>query len=312
MENYRNILLATDFSKNSEWAARRAVDVARRLNAQLTVLHIIDYCPEDIPSDIISSEDLNPGEILVYRAESSLDILAKRCRLKVVKKKVILTSHTARKEIIRYANEYHIDLIVIATHGHHSVTPLLGSTADRVVRGAPCDVLVVRAGKYSDSLKNYSRVLGATDLLDPSYIAARRVTSLVKSYNAKLILLHVVEHLPELPFQEWIGPERMNNFTDVQVRVAKKALQKLSEAIEYPDVDQRVIISTDATAQEIIHFAEAQAIDLIAVGVYGHHSIDFLLGSIAERVLHGALCDVLVARLDAGVEHPRMDLLRFS
>jgi len=299
MENYRNILLATDFSKNSEWAAHRAADVARRLNAELTVLHVIDYCPEDIPPDIISPEDLNPGEILVYRAESSLDVLARRCSLMDAKKKVILTNHTAKKEIIRYAKEYQIDLMVIATHGHHRVTPLLGSTADRVVRGAPCDVLAVRAGKYASNLNDYSRILGATDFLDPSYIAARRVTSLVKSYNALLMLLHVIEHSPELLFQEWAGPERMDSFTDLQVRAAQKALQKLADAIEYPDVEQHVIISSDITAQEIIHFAEAQAIDLIAVGAYGHYGIDFLLGSTAERVLHGAACDVLVARLPA-------------
>jgi len=79
MECYRNILLATDFSKHSEWAARRAADVARRLGAQLAALHIIDYCPENIPPDIVSPEDLNPGEILVHRARSSLAKLADRC-----------------------------------------------------------------------------------------------------------------------------------------------------------------------------------------------------------------------------------------
>ena len=81
MENYRNILLATDFSEHSEWAARRADDVARRLGARLTVFHVIDYCPEDIPPDIVSPEDLNPGEILVHRAGSSLTKLANRCGL---------------------------------------------------------------------------------------------------------------------------------------------------------------------------------------------------------------------------------------
>jgi len=302
MESYRNILLTIDFSKHSEWAARRAADVARRLGAQLTVLHIIDYCPENIPPDIVSPEDLNPGEILVHRARSSLATLADRCGLNNAAQKVTLTSHTARKEIIRYAGEHEVDLIIIATHGHHGVTPLLGSTADRVVRGAPCDVLVVRAGKYAQGLGDYSRILGATDFLDPSYSAARRVTSLVKSYNAKLMLLHVVEYSPELLFHEWVEPERVNYFTDLRIRAARDALRELADAIEYPDADQHAIASTDTSAQEIIHFAETQGVDLIAVGAYGRYGVDFLLGSTAERVLHGASCDVLVARFPTSVK----------
>jgi len=297
MDGYRNILLVTDFSGHSEWAARRAADVARRLGAQLTVLHIIDYCPEDIPPDIVSPEDLNPGEILVHRTRSSLAKLAERCGLNGATQKVILTSHPARKEIIRYAGEHGMDLIVIATHGHHGVTPLLGSTADRVVRGAPCDVLAVRVGKQAQDLGAYSRILGATDFLDPSYSAARRVTSLIKSYNAELLLLHVVEYSPELLFHEWIGPERVDYFTSLRIRAARDSLRELADAIEYPDADQHAIASTDTAAQEIIRFAEAKGVDLIAVGAYGRYGIDFLLGSTAERVLHGASCDVLVARL---------------
>jgi len=302
MESYGNILLATDFSEYSEWTAHRAADVARRLGAQLTVLHIIDYCPENIPPDIISLEDINPGEILVHRARSSLTALAERCELNDAVRKVILTNHTARKEIFRYAEIHGTDLIIIATHGHHGVTPLLGSTADRVVRGAPCDVLAVRAGKVSENLGDYTRILGASDFLDPSYSAAKRVTSLVKSYNAELMLLHVVDSSSELLFHEWVGAERVDYFTDFQIQAARDALQALAAAIQYPDAKQRTITSTDTPAQEIIRFAETQDIDLIAVGAYGRYGIDFLLGSTAERVLHGASCDVLVARLPRSVK----------
>ncbi len=297
MESYCNILFATDFSEHSERAALRAADVARRLNAQLTVLHVIDYCPENIPPDIISAEDLNPGEILVHRANLSLASLADQCGLNDAARKVILTDHAARKEIIKYAEQHNIDLIVIATHGHHGLTPLLGSTADRVVRGAPCDVLAVRAGEKTKGLGEYSRILGATDFLDPSYSAARRVTSLVKSYNAELMLLHVVECSPELILHEWIGSEGEDYITDLRIRIAGDSLRKLADAIEYPDADQHTITSTDTAAQVIIDFAATQMVDLIAVGAYGHYGIDFLLGSTAERVLHRAGCDVLVARL---------------
>ena len=302
MESYRNILLATDFSQQSERAALRSADVAKRLGAQLTVLHVIDYCPENIPPDIISPEDLNPGEILVHRANASLATLAKRCGLNGAERKVVLTSHTAGKEIVRYAEEHGSDLIVLATHGHHGAMPLLGSTADRVVQSAPCDVLAVRAGENMHALSDYSRILGATDFLNTSYTAAKRGITLVKSYDAKLLLLHVIEDRPELSLHEWIGRECVDSFTDHRTQTVRDSLEELADTIEYPGADQYVITSKDTAAQEIISFAEAQNIDLIAVGAYGRYGINFLLGSTAERILHGASCDVLVVRLPDSVE----------
>lgn len=56
-----------------------------------------------------------------------------------------INSHSARHEIIRYAEEHKMNLIVIASHGHHGITSILGSTSNGVVHNSPCDVLVVRA-----------------------------------------------------------------------------------------------------------------------------------------------------------------------
>jgi len=302
MKGYGNILLATDFSEPGERAVLRAADIARRLDAQLTVLHVIDYFPENIPPDIDTPEDQDPKGFLVQRLRSTLATLADRCGLNNALQKVILTNHTARKEIIRYAKNHHIDLIIIATHGHHGVTPFLGSTADRVVRGASCDVLAVRAGENVQRPGDYSRILGATDFLDHSFTAVRRVTELVKSYHAALILLHVVEYSPETLFPEWIGTERVDYFTDTRIRAARDALRELADEIECPEANQQTITTKGTAAQEITRFATQQDIDLIAVGAYGHYGVDFLLGSTAERVLHGASCDVLVARLPGSVK----------
>jgi len=293
MKDYRNILLAVDFSGHSELVAWRAVDLAQRLGSQLTMLHVIDYCPEDIPPEVASPDDVNPAEYLVNHARASLAALAEGYGKDNVAQKVILTDHTARKEILHFAKEHLIDLIVIGTHGYHGATALLGGTADQVVHSAPCDVLVVRA----EDRRGYSRILGATDFLDPSYEAAKRVTDLAKAYEAEVMLLHVVEYAPELLFHKLFGPKKVDYYIQLLAQAARDSLRDLARAIGYQNAEQYIIAGTGAVAQEIIRFAKEHEADLIAVGAHGRFSIDVILGSTANHVLHGASCDVLAVRV---------------
>jgi len=297
MKGYRNILLATDFSEHSELAAWRAADLAQRLGTQLTLLHVIDYCTEDIPPEVVSPDDVNPAEYLVDRARASLATLAEHYGKNNVAHEVILTDHVARKEILHFAKKHQIDIIVIGTHGHHGVTALLGGTADQVLHSAPCDVLLVRTGKTAQDRKGYVRILGATDFLDPSYEAAKRVADLAKAYEAEVMLLHVVEYASELLFHKLIDPEKIDYFTQLRVRAARDALHDLAKAIRYQNAEQYIITGTGAAAHEIVRFAKEHEADLIAVGAHGRFSIDVLLGPTANHVLHGASCDVLAVRL---------------
>jgi len=297
MQDYRNILLATDFSEHSELAGWRAADLVQRLGTRLTLLHVIDYCPEDIPPEVVSPDDVNPAEYLVDRARALLATLAKRYGKNNVAQEVILTEHAARKEILHFAKKHQIDLIVIGTHGHHGITAMLGGTADQVLHNAPCDVLVVRAGKAAQDRSGYTRILGATDFLDPGYEAAKRVTGLVKAYDAEVMLLHVVEYASELLFHKLFDSQKVDYLTELRVRAARDALHDLAKAIGYQNAEQYIITGTDAAAHEIVRFAKEHEVDLIAVGAHGRFSIDVLLGPTANHVLHGASCDVLAVRI---------------
>ncbi len=145
MEGYRRILLASDFSDHSALAARRAVELAERYDAELTLLHVVDYFPEDVPIDWIAPEDVDPTEFLVNRSRESLAQLASRIGRKDAAQEVALSSHSAKHEIIRFAKKKKMDLIVVGSHGRHRAGAVLGATAERVLQDAPCDVLTVRA-----------------------------------------------------------------------------------------------------------------------------------------------------------------------
>jgi universal stress protein A len=145
MKNYQKILCATDFSSHCRAAAERAVEMSRLHGAQLTLLHVVEYFPEDRSNQEIAKEDSDPAAHRKQHAHTLLAQLAQDLGCKGAYLQVIFSTRSARHGIICFAAEHSIDLIVIATHGRHGIANILGSTAYGVMHRAPCDVLAVRA-----------------------------------------------------------------------------------------------------------------------------------------------------------------------
>ncbi|MDX1592645.1 MAG: universal stress protein [Gammaproteobacteria bacterium] len=144
MEDYRHILLATDFAPESHRVGARAVEIARRYDARLSLLHVVDYVPLELSNDMMLAEPVDVDGRLVEEARESLDRLAAELGQDDAQRWVVLGSTGA--EIKRTAEEHDVDLIVVGSHGRHGLALLLGSTANSVLHGAPCDVLAVRVG----------------------------------------------------------------------------------------------------------------------------------------------------------------------
>ncbi len=145
MENYRNILCATDFSALSKAATERAIKLANIYDAQLILLHVVEYFPENRSNIQITPEDADPAVYREQQARAALGELAVHLEIGDAQQEVLFSTQAAKHEIVRYAEEKNVDLIVIGTHGHHGITALLGSSANGVVHSALCDVLVVRS-----------------------------------------------------------------------------------------------------------------------------------------------------------------------
>jgi universal stress protein A len=145
MKDYRNILCATDFSVHCRAAAERAVEMARRYGARLTLLHVVEYFPEDRSNELIAPEDREPSAYREQQAQTLLAKFAEDLGCGEAAREVSFSTRSARHGIIRFAEEQSIDLIVVATHGRHGIANILGATAYGVVHRATCDVLAVRA-----------------------------------------------------------------------------------------------------------------------------------------------------------------------
>ncbi len=139
-----NILAPIDFSDYSKNALKYAVEFAKEFDAKLYLIYVVE--PMIYPADFsmgqiaIPSTDID----LNTRAEEELKNLAKTINSDLKVETMIRTGKPF-VEIIETAKEKDIDLIIIATHGHTGVEHLLfGSTAEKVVRKAPCPVLTLR------------------------------------------------------------------------------------------------------------------------------------------------------------------------
>lgn len=137
----RKILITTDFSETSQTAFDLAQQVAEKFDGAITLLHVQEL---HLPPLVYESAGTGVGQIeREHRelAESRLRELAQR--LGAADHAVVLG--TPHVEIVRFAKEHDVDLIVMATHGRGFFShAILGSTTERVVRHAPCPVLTVR------------------------------------------------------------------------------------------------------------------------------------------------------------------------
>ena len=145
MVRFKHILFPTDFSDFSKYAASFAVSFACDYGAKLYILHVseISYDISEMLSEKISPEELRAKvEELAAREieEASTPDMLKKLDYEIM--------HLTGKpfaEIAKFAKDKEIDMIVMGTHGRSALeSAIMGSTAEKVVRKAPCPVLTVR------------------------------------------------------------------------------------------------------------------------------------------------------------------------
>lgn len=141
MSTYNRILLAIDLSDESAQLITKAADLAKRYDAALNIIHVVEPLTfaygGDVPMDLSTIQ-----EQLDEHAQQKLDTLCAAID-QPVEQRHIVTGHT-ESEIHRVAKEINADLIVVGSHGRHGLALLLGSTANGVLHGAICDVLGIR------------------------------------------------------------------------------------------------------------------------------------------------------------------------
>ena len=143
--SFKRILVPIDFSDHSKKALQNAVALAEEFHSELILTYVVE--PIIYPADLGFGQVAMPNmeRELAERGTTGLKQLQKEYVAGKIPSRIMVRTGRPYYEIITTAKEERVDLIVIATHGHTGVEHLIfGSTAEKVVKKAPCAVLIVK------------------------------------------------------------------------------------------------------------------------------------------------------------------------
>lgn len=294
----RRFVAATDFSAAAELAVARAARLAAQHGAELTLVHAL---PVSLWKDTLTLvADLylhGPTSYDPHGVEADmrakLDAVAARVQQTYgIACRGVLRSGRPPAEIAAAAADAGADLLVIGAHGEHRVHELLlGTTAQKLARLAPCPVLLVRRAAVA-----YATVLVATDFSDAALRAAALAGAL-----APQATFHV-GHAWQLPLEGLLryasadaaAIETYRNTIDARLRTA---LAEFIQDAHFPGAGVVPHVRHGYPPRVIDDWIAALGADLVVVGAAGKSELaSAYLGSVSLHVLQAAPCDVLIAR----------------
>ncbi|HEX8040096.1 MAG TPA: universal stress protein [Chryseosolibacter sp.] len=268
----KKILVPTDFSKPAQIALDVASDIAKKANAELILLHVVEEA-SGTSFNITGEVDVSSGwedkvftMKLIERSKKQMSKIfndAKANGLKVTQEMRLGTAFHGMRDIIA---EQKVDLVVMGTAGHSKLQEMIiGTNTEKVVRHAKCPVLTVHKKPVTTEFKN---IVYATSMSKDEEVFSRIVRNTQQMYNATV---HLVRINTPGNFQRDI--------------VVKKYMEDFAKKLQLKNFT--INIFNDLTEEEgIIYFADSLDADLVAMATHGRTGFAHVLaGSIAEDVV---------------------------
>src|SRR5690349_8270786 len=277
------ILCATDLLTKSDAAIERAGILADQLDADLTLLHVV-----------VPGESQQALEHTLQGASSALQSRVRPPRWHAQRAPSVgVHAGNAAKIILDTAAQSQARLLVLGPHRKRPLRDALeGTIAEKALAARSCPVLVVR----NEARNPYRRVLLALDASDASAAAIRAAESLIMTPGMSATVVHA--HRPPYEgtlYSADVGPETVARYAENWNRDAKRVVRELIDH-ESNDASRYVIhIEQKPAAPGILQAIEHSSADLLVMGTRGGGRLRrALVGSVANRVLHEAECDVLI------------------
>jgi len=143
---YKHILFATELNETKSYIEDKVAQLQQLTNAKVSVIHVVEPIPEvyygGVYGVVPNLDSTDTTKLLEEHAKEKLEPLAKRLNISAQNLHVPI-GHIS-SEILAFAENEHVDLIITGSHGVHGLQLLLGSTSNAILHGAKCDVLAVR------------------------------------------------------------------------------------------------------------------------------------------------------------------------
>lgn len=284
---YRRILVPIDGRPETEVVLDRAHDLARKFEAELHAMHVVDSRLYD---DLDASARSDVESVAKRAGDEALN--AVRDRLEDIDGELTQTirSGVPHTELLAYIEANDIDLVVM---GRTSKTPPeireLGSTTERLLRRTDVPVLTVRQERDRSRTApfDYQDILIPTDGSDPSFRAAEHAIEFATRHNSTIHAVYVVDtsifHVQDAP-RSILGTLRKGG---------KTALADIEELAAEESVSVTTSLVEGDPNHQILEYAEGSEIELICLGRRGRTGLpEVLLGSTTVHIVRDATVPV--------------------
>lgn len=299
VEGGLRILFATDGSQGAIEAEAYACALTRAWGGTLTVMRVLEFPPGMNPDYPINRVYLS--ELMKEATRKLADVKARAADLGISVQSHIATGIPS-EEVLAVARAEGTELIVVGTKGKTGLEHiLLGSTAERIIRIAPCPVLTVPVEKHCTEggahvgtpQVTLKRMLVPIDFSDCSLDALEYGALVAQRSKVSLTLLHVLEPvsygldftLPHVAKREQIRTELTGR------------LSNLVSELTAAGVPSDFTMLGGLPADSVLDAARSRSSDVIVIGTHGRRGFSHVLfGSVAESVLRRSSCPVLTVR----------------
>lgn len=294
----KHILVATDLSPTSDFALTRAMEIAKKMKAKVTLLHVVQKKYIDNVLDNTLKKIL-PKSLWLTTEEYKEQLVQEKIRTLSKKnlniKYAIIPTGKPSIKILQYAKKNNVDLLIMGAHGKYSIRDsFVGTTAEYVVKKTQCPVLIVK----NTTDKSYNKILVPVDFSNPSKNALNYSLQLFPTSSLKLI------HVGDYQYEELLKREnKAEEMPKNKINKMRKAIlfyleNKMTKFIKGRGKQLNkhpYSIILGYPGPTILNEAKKFNPDLIIMGTQGHDRIHYLLiGSVANWVLTETHKDILL------------------
>lgn len=291
---FRRVMACVDTSALAQKVISHAVAVAKAMEAALTLVRVLEPRPTgEVPSDPVE------WDIRRRLARNHLEQLVQEQRDKAGRIEAEVVEGQPAERICLWGREHRVDLTVLATHGEGGSTEWdLGSTARKVIDGAPGSILLVPPSASEARIIHYRRIFVPLDGSSRAESALPLALRLAKAEGAELLLAHVVP-VPELTEVGPLEAEDLELRRQLVLRnehIAHDYLDQIRTRVEKGAISARSLVLCDGDVRSRLARAIVdEAVDLVvlsAQGRSGHFDVPF--GSVAAYLIAHAVAPLLI------------------
>lgn len=296
MKRFKRILCPVDFSDFSRHALIQAQQLARRFEAELKVLHVVNTRFMSL-GNLVAVPDVYSESR--KRAEREFAVFERD--LKIGQKDMEILEGAPHDVIVSKSREASMDLLVMGTHGLSGFERLfLGSVTEKVLHKSEIPLWIVTRDTPVTPEQGYNTILAAFDLGPGSEALASDAIALAEHFGSELLAVHVIS-TPQLTVSEtgapWLSEAEWLRLVDRMKADQEKRLTKLIPDPLRTGAKIERIVRQGRPSSELLDVARERNAQLLLLGAYQHTKgeLDWI-GSTCHRVIRMASCPVLVLK----------------